>query len=179
MKKRPLQQLRLSGAQITHPHQPQDAVVRVTDYAGDSVLFLDTTSGLDSIPSMKSLGEYEKRSGPRSAITAAVLQTSEQPKYISVRDVGRVISLDAREISPFGASQQSKRTLLRCRILAWRLHLYENAAEIPAPTNTTSSHQPNTTAMQVPRLTLVRHEKAMPVSTIVHMVKRSTEVATE
>jgi hypothetical protein len=217
---------------------------------------LDTTSGLDSIPSMKCLGEYEKRSGPRSAATAVVLPTSGQSKYISVRHFGRRLPQLRQEFShlssrrgrsrstqmqdfrtastPFDditirirgrlhrpqknsefGGQVSGHDLGRAdqalfffpdsasaddRALAWKSFSaaysvvpkrlackgvspcppsHDNAAEIPAPANTTTIHQPKTTPMEVPRLTLVKHEKPIPVSTKVQIVKTSTDVATE
>ena len=57
--------------------------------------------------------------------------------------------------------------------------LQENAAAIAPPPSTRIAHQPKTTPRHVPRLTLVRQEMPMPVSTSVQMVKMSMEVAIE
>ncbi len=79
--------------------------------------------------------------------------------------------------SPFGAWRLPRSTQMQDSELTAIAH--EKAAEMPPPANTTMAHQPKTTPIEVPRLTLVRHEKPIPVSTKVQIVKMSTEVATE
>ena len=120
------------------------------------------------------LGECEKgKTLPRPAVAWRKNIKFQQMKYISIGNTGRNAKLCPDFPDPGTATY--------CPVAAcpepMRDSAYEKAAAIPAPASTTMAHQPKTTPIQVPRLSLVRLEKPIPLSTSVQMVKRSREVA--
>ncbi len=116
---------------------------------------------------------------PIAAVDCVLLRCRSPVSRLHLTGTLRRVSSTNSPLLVFLVALASGRLSRQASRLPTSAHAHENAAEIPAPTSTTSTHQPKITAMQVPRFTRVRHEKAIPVSTIVQMVKTSTDVATE
>jgi hypothetical protein len=117
----------------------------------------------------ESCGEYEKRSGPRSAIRRKYNKRANEVYIRNKRPPQPIFQ------PPHFFRGATGVTSHRCRIPARRRPFYEKAAPIADEPTVKASHQPKTTAMHVPRLTLVRQENAMPASISVQMVKMSTD----
>jgi hypothetical protein len=123
---------------------------------------------------------YEMRSDPRSVKTTAA---SHKKRALEIYQENTLagLRLDARRVRfplsypgtgmTYPATQVETDAEFPCA----GYFSQENAAAIAEVDRMNTSHQPNTTARQVPRETFVKQEKAMPASNSVQMVKTSTD----
>ncbi len=123
---------------------------------------------------------YEMRSAPRSAENYdGNLKTRAIEIYQENTLAG--VHLDMRgarfplSYPGTGMTQPATQVEQMQNFLSAATLFQENAAAIAEVDRMNASHQPNTTAWQVPRATFVRQENARPASSSVQMVKTSID----
>ncbi len=154
------------------------------DHAGDPLLWPrhDKRPRLDHSTSLRIIfGAYEKIVPRPGLAYEKYPKTGVAAVYISLGQVLLPLCNGRSQTSRLGQACTEARPSPSSEmqnLASGDALLQENAAPIADPASTTTAHQPKTTPRQVPRFTLVRQAKPIPVSASVQMVMMSTEVAT-